>query len=345
MSTHSRPTQTRFAGAALATAVAVAFLMLIGASKADAAVQLNWTQTKVYNSAAPAGTQRTWLGYISRAATPPAPPISAPDGTATPSNGLVGPTVSSASTAGADYTWTYDAVAGSLNATTLAGSLDFEGTLSYASTNHGILISISDPKVTLAGDGTGKLYATGDKSTSATYDQTEAVFNLDLSNSTCTLNWDGTLTLGNIVPSIAVEGYAFPGGAQGYAAGAGPDRTPNTFGSFSLTGATCAPLSGPQGDPGATGATGAPGAQGPAGAVGPQGPAGKDAVVKTIKLKKSIFGSKKVVAKVTKKGKFVGYAEVTGKKVKLTTITATLKGTYKFTTVGGKKKTASVELG
>lgn len=336
--THFRSTQFRLFGAALATIVAAAFLMLAGATKADAALQLNWTQKKVYNSAAPAGTDRTWLGYLTRAATPPAPPISAPDGTATPSGGLAGPTVSSASVVGDDYTWSFDAVAGSLNATTLAGSLDFDGVLTYASTNHGILISIGDPKITLAGDGTGKLYATGDKSTSETYDQTEAVFNLDLSNTTCTLNWDGSLTLGNIVPSIAVTGYTFPGGAQGYSAGAGPDRTPNTFGSFSLTGATCAPLSGPQGE------TGAQGPQGPAGATGPQGPAGKDATVKTIKLKKAIFGSKKVVAKVTLKGRFVGYAEVKGRTAKITYVTSKLKGTYKFTTVGGKRKTASVKL-
>jgi len=329
--------------AAFSAAVAAGLLMLAGAPKAGAVVQLNWTQTKVYNSAAPAGTDRTWLGYLTRAATPPAPPISAPDGTATPSDGLVGPTVSSASTIGDDYTWTFDATAGSLNAKTLAGSLDFEGKLTYQSTNHGILISVADPKIVLAGDGTGQLFATGDKSTSATYDQTEPVFNLDLSDATCTLGWDGSLTLGNIVPSIAVEGYAFPGGAQGYAAGAGPDRTPNTFGSFSLTGATCAPISGPAG---AAGSDGVQGPAGPAGPAGPQGEKGKDATVKTIKLKKSIFKTKqKVVAKVTKKGKFVGYAEVTGKKVKITYVTSSLKGTYKFSTVSGKKRTASVKLG
>lgn len=340
MATHSRPSKFRFAAATLTALVAAALFTLAAAPKAGAVVQLNWTQTKVYNTAAPAGTDRTWLGYLTRAATPPAPPASAPDGTAAPSAGLAGPTVSSSSTVGDDYTWTFDANSGSLDATTLAGTLDFTGKLTYSSTNHGILISVTDPKIVLAGNGTGKLYATGDKSTSATYDQTEPVFNLDLSKATCTLGWDGTLTLGNIAPSIAVEGYAFPGGAQGYAAGSGPERTPNTFGTFSLSGATCAPLTGPAGPAGAQGATGA---QGPA---GPQGEKGKDATVKTIKLKKSIFKTKKkVLARVTKKGKFVGYAEVTGKKIKITSITSTLKGTYKFTAVSGKKRTARVKLG
>lgn len=351
MSISSRRAPSRVAMAAVAAAFAVVTLLAVGPAKAGAVVQLEWTQTKIYNSAAPAGTDRTWLGYISRAATPPAPPISAPDGAATPSDGLVGPTVNSSSTAGEDYTWTFDATAGSLNATTLAGELEFAGKLSYTSDNHGILISIANPRVVLNGDGTGQLFATGDRSTSATYDESLAVFNLNLANATCTLNWDGSLTLGNIVPSIAASGHVFPSGAQGYPEGAGPDRTPNTFGSFSIKGATCAPLTGPQGPAGNDGANGNDGAQGPqgpagaAGPAGPAGPAGKDATVKTIRLKKAIFGSKRVVAKVSKGKKLVGYAEVKGKSAKVTYIGATLKGTYTLQELTGKKRKKKVKLG
>ncbi|MBJ7355014.1 MAG: HtaA domain-containing protein [Thermoleophilaceae bacterium] len=318
--------------ALLLSAITVsAFAALVGS--ASAAVTLDWSQTKIYETAAPANTNRTWLGYLARAGVPA---MAFPDGTATPSNGLTGPTVSAASAAGLDsvYTWQYPASSGSLNAQTLAGTLGFNGTLTFASTNHGIDIAISDPTLVLNGDGTGQLSVDGNSGATPLTDV--ALFSLDLSQSTCTLNWDGTLTLGNIVPTLLtteVFGASYP-------VGSGPTRTPNTFGTFAITGATCAPLTGPKGNDGATGV------QGPQGAPGPQGPAGKDASTKSIVLKRSVFKTqKRIVAKVTKNKRFVGYAVVTGRKLKVTYITETLKGTYKLTSITGKPRTASVKLG
>ena len=69
-----------------------------------------------------------------------------------------------------------------------------------------------------------------------------------------TLRPDGTRILDGIVPSIATADYVFPG----YAKGAGPDRTPNTFGGFALR-LGLAPDT-------------ASGSQGPAGPARPPGP-------------------------------------------------------------------------
>ena len=79
--------------------------------------------------------------------------------------------------------------------------------------------------------GTGQLFASGVKSGDpATYDRSEPVFDLDLSDAAVTLHPDGSRTLSGIVPSIATADYVFPG----YAQGAGPERTPDTFGTMTL---------------------------------------------------------------------------------------------------------------
>lgn len=328
---------------ALILSVLVVACSAFMASSASAAVTLDWTQVKIYESApAVPNTNRTWLGYLTRAGTPP----QVPAGTATPSDGLAGPTVDQASPAGDSYTWSFDATSGSLDAQTLDGEIEFDGTLTYYSApipnGHGIKISITDPRIVLNGDGTGQLFATGVRNIAdEAYDESLAVFNLDLSASTCTLNWDGTLTLGNIVPSIAASGHVFPGSpSQGYPEGSGPDRTPNTFGSFALSNATCAPLTGPKGP---NGTDGAPGPQGP---TGPAGPAGKDATIKTVVLKRAPFAKRsRLTAKITRGRKQVGYANVIGRKIRVTYVTSSLKGRYTLTEIGGKKRKTSVKLG
>lgn len=347
MSTSRIHARSRSARALILSVLVVAGSAFL-ASSASAAVTLDWTQVKIWESSpAVPNTNRTWLGYLTRPGTPPAVPA----GTATPSNGLNGPTVNQASTMGDSYTWKFDATSGSINAQTLAGEMRFAGTLTFDSAappaGHGIKISINNPKIVLNGDDTGAIFATGVRNISdEAYDESLAVFNLDLSNSTCTLNWDGSLTLGNIVPSIAASGHTFPGGVQGYPNGAGPDRTPNTFGSFALSNAACAPLTGPTGADGNDGNDGATGPQGPQGPTGPAGPAGKDASIKTIVLKKAAFGKRaRLTAKIVRGKSQVGYASVIGRKIRATYVSSELKGVYTLIEIGGKTRKARVKLG
>lgn len=101
---------------------------------------------------------------------------------------------------------------------------------------------------------------------------------------------------------------------------------------------------GPQGGTGPRGVQGERGLQGFPGPTGQQGPPGKDATIKTIRLRSAVFGKKRVVAKVTRGSRIVGYAEVRGKKAKVTYI-GTLKGRYKLTTLTGKRRSVTVKLG
>lgn len=327
----SSPNRRKRVLSIVVTALAIS-TCAVATGAAQASTILNWTQTNVWS-----GTQRTWLGYVVNN-TPPG--FGSANGTVTWSGLSTNPAepISATSATGptASYTFGYGYSSGTVNPTNLSGTLQFSGIVEFKSTNHAFDITVEDPKLVLNGDGTGQLYAHGKNNSGATsYPDTAALFNLDLSKTTCTFNpGDGTYELGNIVPSLATAGTAFPSGAQGYAVGAGPDRTPNTFGSFSLSQFFCAPLTGPKGD------TGAQGPQGPA------GKDGKDASTKTFVVKKSVFKTKKtVVAKVTKNKKFVGYASVKGRKIKLTYITDKISGTYKLTPVNRKLKAVSVKLG
>lgn len=311
-------------------AVSTVLIFAFATGAAQASTILNWTQTKVWS-----GSQRTWLGYVTDGT-----PFAGANGTASGA-GLanspaspVGPT-----SATGDYTFGYAFGSGTVNPTNLTGTLQFSGTVEFKSAAHVFDITVEDPSITFNGDGTAQLYASGKNGDgTTTYSATSPLFNLDLSSSTCTFNpGDETYTLGNIIPSLATAGTAFPSGNQGYAVGDGPDRTPNTFGSFSLARFFCAPLTGPKGDSGASGQ------QGPA---GPAGKDGKDASTKSFVVKTSVFKTKKtVIAKVTKNKKFVGYASVKGRKIKLTYITDSIKGTYKLSPVARKFKPVLVKLG
>jgi hypothetical protein len=336
-----------------ATALAAA----VGASPASAGVTLDWTTANVYNSAAPVNTERTWLGYTTNPT-----PFAGAQGTATPSAGALGVPVTPASPRGVDelFTFYYPAVDGVIDTDELSGSMTFDGTVTFTSAappaGHGFTISVDDPRIVLNGDGTGVLYATGlytpgaPGSAPAAYAETP-VFDLDLDGvagpptypaATWKLRADGTRTLSGIVASIATAGVPFPGGAQGYAVGAGPNRTPPTFGTFAITispntgpvGPTGAegpvgpvgPI-GPAGPKGETGATGKQGATGRRGKQGKRGPAGK---VKKVKLSKAPFSKgvgRKV--KVVRHGHVVASGVVRDRalRVKLTG-TKSLEGVY-----------------
>jgi hypothetical protein len=347
---------------ALVLSLVVASIAGVGASSASAAVTLDWTQASVFDVSV-AGYDRTWLGYATNPLSNAGP---ASNGSQVASDGATGPTVTGASPRSRTdlYTVSFPAASGSITEAAspadVEGDFTFSGTITW--TVHGTVITFTNPRIELEGDGTGKIYASGVNG--ATPYAEGAVFDLDLDGqdpnpgapastpgtqdgfpaAVWKLNFDGTRSISGIVPKIADPNTtaALIFGAS-YTAGVGPDRVPNRFGSFSIS---ISPNTGPAGTNGTDGADGTNGAQGPQGPIGPAGPAGKDATVKTITLKKAVFGKKtKVVAKVTKNGKFVGYAEVNGRKVKVTYVTETLKGTYKFTTVGAKKKlTASVKF-
>jgi hypothetical protein len=336
----------------------VASIAALGASGASAAVTLDWTQPNVYDTAVP-GTNRTWLGYITNSSSNAGPPSL---GSQVAGDGATGPDVTTASERGADklFAVAFPAASGSITEAVspayVEGEFTFTGKVTW--TTHDTPITFTDPRIVFNGDGTGALYASGTNDTTTYGESSGPVFDLDLDGqapdagapasspgtqagfpaATWKLNFDGTRTLSGIVPKIATPNTTATAifGAS-YAAGVGPDRVPNRFGSFTIS---ISPNTGPQGQPGSNGAAGV---QGP---VGPAGPAGKDASIKTITLKKAVFGKNaKLVARVTKNGKFVGYAELSGRKIKVTYITAKLEGTYKLTTVGAKKKrSASIKV-
>lgn len=332
---------------ALVLGVVVSALAGLGASSASAAVTLDWTQASMFDTSV-AGQNRTWLGYVTNPLANAGP---ASNGTQVAGDGATGPTVTGASPRliTDPYTVSFPAASGSITEAAspagVAGTFTFSGKITW--TVHGTVITFTNPRIVLAGDGTGKLYASGVNGVNPYAEG--AVFDLDLDGqapdpgaspttapglvqgypaAVWKLNFDGTRSISGIMPKVADPNTTAEAifGAS-YTAGVGPDRIPSRFGTFSIS---ISPNTGP------AGTNGAPGAQGPA---GPAGPAGKDASVKTITLKKAAFGKKaKLLARVTKNGKFVGYAEVNGRKLKVTYITSTLKGTYKLTTVGAKKK-------
>jgi Htaa len=285
---------------------------------------LDWTQYNVYVSSANP-VDKTWLGYVT------GPLMANANGTATPVAPATGDTVTPASARGntEDYTTSFPGTSGTYDATDGTGTIELDGGLAFHSepfpAGHGFDISVEKPKLVLDGL-TGKLYASGMRAPDnaipndpTTYDRTQPVFTLDLSKADVKLRADGSRVISGIVPTLAVNKYAFP---SNYAAGAGPDRTPNTFGSFSLTVKTTGGDQGPKGDAGATGATG------PAGKDGVAGKNGTNATIRTVKA---------VLAKAPYRGgatRKVTVSSTTGKKL----ATGTLKGrVLKVTLADGVK--------
>jgi hypothetical protein len=301
----SSTTRLRHA-ARLIAAIAVASAAAPAAASAAsvASGQLDWTQTAVYNSGTP---QRTWLGYVTGN-----PMTGLAGGSATPTAPATGPTVDTTSPRGVSETSTtvFPATAGTYDANTGTGTIELDGGLTYTSPVHKFTISVTKPQLVLKGN-SGQLFASGTGGADTpTYDRTQPLFNLDLSNATVTLKADGARVLSGIVPSIATASWAFP---SNYPAGAGPDRDPNTFGSFALT------LRLAQGDAGPAGATGPAGVAGPAGHPGPAGPVATIRSVKAI-LTKAPFKGKatRKVSVLNSKGKTVATGTVKGRVLKVT---------------------------
>lgn len=204
--------------------------------------KLEWTQINLFDTTAPTGTNRTWLGYFTNS-----PGFSTSRGSFLLSDGAAGDNVTPDSPRGpaATYKTTFPMVSSTANAVTKTGVIRYGGLVTYLSppapAGHGITISIQSPRVEFDGSNTAKLYATGLRTvggvgggpaTIEPYDESQPVFTLDLSAATTQANPDNTTTLKNVTPTVAASLHVFP---ANYPAGAGPDRTPNTFGSFDIT--------------------------------------------------------------------------------------------------------------
>ena len=202
--------------------------------------KLDWATVAVYDQSAPADTQRTWLGYLTGNALNGA--SFGANGSATPSAGSTGDTVTTSSARGATYGWsfpraaggTYDAAAGTIG----TGTLEHSGTLTFFSpgpapaAGHDFTLTVESPRVVLNGS-SGQVFASGLGSrTPPAYDRTAPVFDLDFASATVTDLPGGRRTITGIVPRVATPNLLFP--EANYPAGHGPNRTPNTFGSFAL---------------------------------------------------------------------------------------------------------------
>jgi hypothetical protein len=360
MTDSNRPRAARNASWLLPLALFSLLAALPGA--ASAAVSLDWTSANVFNTAAPANTERTWLGHVTNPT-----PFSGANGTATVADGasITDPdgldvsTVDGTLARGVDelFTFSYPASAGLIDLQERSGSMEFEGTVSFVSAAHGFTITVEDPQIVLDGEGGGQLFASGATGTTVggdTYDDSAPVWNLDLSLATWNVYADGTQKLSCLVPSIATAEHAFP---ANYPVGAGPNRTPNTFGAFELRiapgdAATPAPRpaggcaaepdepipgpEGPQGPAGPKGDTGATGVVGPSGAIGPKGDRGprgkrgprglpgrvKKVVKRTqvVRLAKAPFGKAATVkVSVVRNGKTIARGTVHGRTLRVTT--------------------------
>ncbi len=268
---------------------------------------LNWSTVRSFNTAAPANTERTYWGYVLRSG-----------------NSAMGSHTATVTTWGAAWgsspllpgapdgsalSWNFPVANGDFDPDTKVGRVNLLGRLASVSPPAGnpggqdYTLSIENPTVVFDGTTVAKLYASGSKATNtagttATSYGRLPVFSLDFTATPPVENPDGTTTV-SFVPSVATDIFG------GYAVGSGPNRTPNTFGGFTLTfesqpassgggsgaqGETGpAGPAGPQGETGATGATGAAGPAGPKGDRGPAGKAGKSAKVRRVTVRRAPF--------------------------------------------------------
>jgi hypothetical protein len=323
-----------------------------------------------------ANRNRTWLGHVTSSwfVTP-----QSAAGTVTPIGAATGPTVTTSSLRGPNElnTFVYSGAAGTYDEETGVGTIELEGGVQAGSPpeRQNFTITLVDPVLELNGN-TGRLYAHGVTGTSGltsfddtcvTVHQTTGpnacgpthacfatpddcpVMTLDLANATVTRKADGTRVIGPIAPAMARADWM-----SGYAVGAGPNRTPNIFGSFSiaLKLEAEAPPVGPAGP------------AGPTGDAGPAGPAGKDGAegktinkvvtivrrIQVVYLARAPFGKGAHEVLVTnRKGKLVARGRVKGSTLRLRLLKAAgakkrLKGKYVLRAVGGKRR-ATVRLG
>lgn len=334
----------------IASATAAVAALAFAPAVASAGVTLDWTAANVYDSASPRDTNRTWFGYTTSSQL-------RANGTISASNGATGPVLTPDSPRGPNElaTYRYAATEGAINERTLTGSMTFAGTVSFVSpappAGHGFTITVENPRLVLNGT-SGEIYASGTSSTGS-YDASQALFDLDLTNAGFMLAADGTRTLTGAVAALASEGTAFPGN---YRVGAGPDRTPNTFGTFELS---VSPNTGPRGADGAAGAKGDKGDKGDAGPKGDKGDRGERGArgpkavirVQSSTLRAAPFKAKKAVKVrvLARKGKKVlATGAVRGRTLTVTLAPKVkakrLKGVYRLRAVKNAKRVATVRI-
>src|SRR5690606_28047250 len=166
-------------------------------------------------------------------ALPAAPPTSTPlaAGTATAAAPATGAEIGPSSPKGETElsTFTFPVSGGAYDRAARTGTIRAQGTVTFASAMHRFTITVTDPVVSLNGT-TGTLSASGQGGASGQtpYTADQPLFTLDLSGATVRDTGVGTQQIEGIVPALATADTAFP---PNYQVGAGPDRTPNTFGS------------------------------------------------------------------------------------------------------------------
>lgn len=315
---------------------------------------LQWSVAKLWNPTPTTPvTDRTFIGYGTRNSS-----FGHQNWTVSVRGAAWGSTVDADTPLGTVAEWNFPAVNGVYDPAARSGSVSTIGRFQAVSTHlapavgFNYTLAIDNPTVVFDGTDTARLYASGSKhngvlpnpitapplpDNTEAYDRSE-LFTLDLSESVETHSPDGTITLSNLVPTVVTDIYG------GFPAGSGPDRTPNTFGGFSLSFRTVPGQVGPQGDVGAPGPAGPIGVPGPAGPAGPTGktgktgPRGKTGRTKVIarlakapwkgsKTRKvSLRKGKTVVAKGTVKRRTLTVTVVRGKKVSAGKYTLKLNG-------------------
>lgn len=349
------PSIRRGAGVVVAALTAAALVPTAASAGDVTASKLRWSMVNQYDTSLPSNTNRTWLGYVLNSGAGP----QFSNGNATVSDGAtlevpagwVAPalsptTIDGTAPEGLDKVYTFGfpgnaAGHGTYDPATAKAELEFGGTLAF--TVHGLGVNLQQPKIVL--DGTkGTLTASGlgspDLRTIVPYDRTNPILNLDLSEATVTSHVDGSETISGIVPSVAST-HLF---SSAYPVGAGPNRSPNTFGSLSIRVAvpaetvTATPVAGPAGPTGPAG---------PAGPKGEPGVAGASGTVRarTYVLARAPFGSKAVnVTVLSRKGTPLTVGSVKGRKL---TVRRSLKtGTYRVVRTNRfvKQRSANVRV-
>lgn len=365
----------------IAAVAAAALATGLTATTASAAVTLDWKLENAFSTGCSgSGLNCTWLGHVTNPAVGPGArgtvtaldgaTITGPDGS--PVTAIDGTT---ARGAGQDFTFAYPAASGALSPGATAadweGTMEFEGSVSFVAPpppdGHGFTITVDDPRVVLNGDGTGFLYGAGlhtpgaPGSTPVAYDDSVAIWELDLDGgipafgpitaaypaAKWQIHADGSQTLSGIVPMIETAEHVFP---ANYTADAGPNRSPNIFGGFTIRIAPNGGPQGPAGDPGPAGPAGADGAQGSNGDAGADGAEGKTVVrhIQVVYLAEAPFGKgARKVRVTTRKGKLVARGTVRGSTLRLRLLKGAkgkrLKGKYVLR--AGGKRGVTVRLG
>lgn len=214
------------------TRLIVLVLLVAGALASPAAAspvnvgQLDWSTVNRYDPTL-GSTQRTYVGFVADARANPG----AANGTVFPDGPATGPTVDASTPLDTAVTHVFPgkAAGSSYDPATRSGTLEYDGTLHFKSTKFDFDITVDDPQVVLTGS-TGKLYASGVDGSKAAYGRGTSVFDLDLTGATYEQT-DNVVTISGIAPSVTQGGAVFQGN---YATGAGPDRNPNTFGTFTM---------------------------------------------------------------------------------------------------------------